>query len=40
MSRALKQANAESGLSREQFSSALKNTDLAAMVVSIDASMY
>lgn len=40
VSRALKQAHAKSGLSREQFSSALKNTDLAAMVVSIDASMY
>ena len=40
ISRALQQAGAEAGLSREQFSDALINTDLGAMSVSIDASMY
>lgn len=40
VSMALKQAGAEKGLTREQFSAALTNTDLGAMCVSVDASMY
>ncbi|KAL3158350.1 hypothetical protein ABBQ38_010589 [Trebouxia sp. C0009 RCD-2024] len=40
INRALQQAGAEAGLTREQFSDALTNTDLGAMSVSIDASMY
>ena len=38
--RALHQAGAEQGLTREQFSEALTNTDLGQMSVSIDASMF
>ncbi|DBA70215.1 TPA: hypothetical protein ACH3X2_012126 [Trebouxia sp. C0005] len=40
VSRALQQASAEKGLTREQFSKAMRNTDLGAMCVSIDASMF
>ena len=40
VSRALQQAGAEKGLTREQFSAALKNSDLGGMCVSIDASMF
>lgn len=38
--RALQQAGVETGLTRERFSEALTNTDLGAMSVTIDASMY
>ena len=40
VNRALQQAGAEKGLTREQFTTALRNTDLGAMCVSIDASMF
>ena len=40
VSRAMQQAGAEQGLTREHFSDALRNADLGAMYVSIDSSMY
>lgn len=40
VSRAMQQAGAEQGLTREHFNEALGNADLGAMFVSIDSSMY